>query len=162
MSNELTPKQDFMAPMIPALFGNAMPVQMPPLEWKKGLIEGYFHTVKVRQREKVAMMEANIAECNLKKFMAGLTMIKELTTHSSNIATALAENQHKMQMMELERYEKQQTVQQAIHTSKIMEQQVKQEELKTMTIDVELKTADLTFKRMQREMEKEQANDTAT
>jgi hypothetical protein len=162
MTNEMMSKQDFMAPIIPALFGNAMPVQMPPLEWQKGLIEGFFHTVKVRQREKVAVMEANIAECNLKKFMAGLTMIKELTTHSSNVATALAENQHKMQMMELDKFEKQQTIQQAIHTSKIMEQQVKQEELKTMTMDVELKTADLTFKRMQKEMEKELANDTSS
>jgi hypothetical protein len=158
MDNEMTPQDNFMSPVIPAMFGNSMPIMTPQLPWEKGVLPAFFHNVKLRQRERAAQMEANIAIYAEQKFNAGMNMIERLTTHSDNLRVKFAENQHKVQMMELEKYQKQQEVQQAIHTSKIMEQQVKQEELKTMTMDVELKTADLTFQRMRKEME----NDSAT
>jgi hypothetical protein len=155
MDNQITPQDNFMAPMLPAMFSSAMPTQTPQMQWGSGVVNDWFHNWKLGRLEKASAREANIAENKSRTFSAYIKMMQEVMTFSSNVETQLATNRHIIQMNELERYHKQQLVQQEMHNTKIKEQQVKQEELKTMTMDVELKTSDLTLKRMMKEMEME-------
>jgi hypothetical protein len=131
-------KYEPIPPMLPQIMGNAMPPQIPQMDWTSGLIKDLMHNWKLQRMQKASLLEAEIAESNLRKATAYSKMVHDLLTFQSNYNRAMKENEHAVDMMDLEKY--------------LKHQQVQQESWKTKTMEVEFKTAELTYKQMLKEM----------
>jgi hypothetical protein len=131
-------------PVLPDILAKAMPIQVPQMKWENSIPSNFFHNLKLKQFDRASEFEANIAENKCRAVTAYFEMMKHVINFSSELNLQQREYEHRIKMMELEQYREGQLAQ--------------QETWKTKTMEVEFLTAQLTFKKMQQEVDGENSS----
>lgn len=91
-----------MMPMLPDILANAMPVQVPQMEWSSGAVQDFFHNWKLKRIERSSEREANIAVSKTRLVKTTLDMMKSIMTFGAETQLAFKNYEHQAKMMESE------------------------------------------------------------
>ncbi len=100
--NEIEKVQPMM-PMLPEIMGSVIPVQNPQIDWGTGLIGGFFHKQKVKQRAEIAEYEADISVAKTRNASALMQMMFEMQTYGPKVQDFYHETEHRKAMRNIEK-----------------------------------------------------------
>ena len=92
-----------MIPMLPEMMSSVIPVVNPQLNWGTGIIGGFLHEIKVKQRSKVAEYEAQTSEAKYRNGKAMMGLMFEMQTYGPKIMDFNHQMQHNKDMRDIEK-----------------------------------------------------------
>lgn len=95
-------KVEPIMPMMPEMFANAMPAQVPQMQWETGFFKDWMHNWKLCRIEEASEREARIAENKMRLINATLTMMQNLMTFSAETELRFKRIEHEKTMMTVE------------------------------------------------------------
>ena len=100
--NDLDKLQPMM-PILPEIMGSVIPVLNPQIDWGSGLIRGFFHKTKVKQRAEIAQYEAQTSEAKTRNALAVMNMMFEMQTYGAKVTDFHQQMQHNKDMRDIEK-----------------------------------------------------------
>ncbi len=128
----INPVQDLISgnmPGLPQIISNAMPVELPQLNFNQSTIGLFFGNIKIGQLVKAKKGEAELARYSREQVEDKLAVVDKLLTFSAGVADTLHEFEHRKTMRMLEAQERQSIV------------QIRQLEIQEKQADIYIKTA---------------------
>ncbi len=122
MRNKLV-KRDL--PALPTMFGNLTPVDMPDVDFSRGLIPNYFQKRRLKQSSEMQKYKAEAAEAQAREVAANANRMMEAMMFGPRFRDAMDELDSKKQMRRLDVMLKQ--------------EQLREQMLKNVILDMECK-----------------------
>lgn len=97
-------------PALPGMFGDLSPVELPPIDFERGLIPNYFQKRKLRQAAEMQKHRADLSEHRDREVGANAHRMMTALTFGASFRDIMDEFDHKKEIRTLERYEKQEIV----------------------------------------------------
>ena len=108
--NDKLDKRRNPLPALPTAFGNLAPLQLPPIDFERGLIPNYFQKRKLRQASEMQKHQADIAKYQADEVEANARRMMVALTFGADFRDKMDEFDYRKEMRTLGRYEKQEIV----------------------------------------------------
>lgn len=97
-------------PALPQMFGNLAPLDIPEMDFSKGMVANYFHKKKLKQVTESKKMRAEIAEYEEREVNANANRLTRALMFGREYELLVAQNESAKKMLILNEYEKQEIV----------------------------------------------------